>query len=341
MRLASFRHRGHDKLGSPNGNYMIDLAASYTARLEDQGLCDAAEISRELIPGDMVRFIELGEIALGAAREALDWALAKENGVASGIPVEDIQWLPVVARPSKVFCTVVNNPELVEHAVRAPDHPIYYTKPNSALLGHLQPIEIRDKALVHPESEMAFVVSKTAKNVRAEDAYDYVFGYTILNDVTSPDIRKRDLIVSRVPSGKDEHGRDTYEEVTFTVIARHKGMDTFGPLGPWLTTKDEVADPHNLYVKAWLGDRMVNDDHTSRLRFKIPDVLEHITKWSTLYPGDVVTLGTASSTDKWPMMDADMTRFAGPVRIEIEKLGTLENPVIKTYRGADTEVWEA
>ncbi|MGE3872448.1 MAG: fumarylacetoacetate hydrolase family protein [Parvibaculaceae bacterium] len=341
MRLASFRYQGRERLGAVLDQCIVDLAAAYEDMLGARDLAEARCIASEVIPPDMVRFIELGEVSLSAAREALDWVLLGKPLQHALIGLDHIEWLPAVARPSKVFCTVVNNPELVEHAIRVPDHPIYYTKPNSALLGHRQPIEIREKALVHPESELAFVVSKRARNVSPRDAYDYVFGYSILNDVTSPEIRKRDIVVSRVPAGTDEHGKDTYEEVTFTVIARHKGMDTFGPLGPWITTKDEIADPHALYVRAWLGERMVNDDHTSRLRFKIPDVLSHISKWSTLYPGDVVTMGTASSTDKWPMLDADMCRFKGPVRIEVEKLGVLENPVIRTYPGAEAESWEA
>ncbi|TSJ63969.1 fumarylacetoacetate hydrolase family protein [Starkeya sp. 3C] len=341
MKLASFRHRGHEKVGAVQGDIVVDLAAAYEAMLAGEGLSGSAEIARAVIPADMVRFIELGEISIAAARRALAWALDADGAGVFCMAADDVEWLPAVARPRNVFCTVVNNPELVAHAIRAPDYPIYYAKPNSSLIGHLQPIEIREKVLVHPESEFAFVVGKTAKNVAAEDAYDYVFGYTILNDVTSPEIRRRDLLISRVPAGKNEFGEDTFDDVTFTVIARHKGMDTFGPLGPWIVTKDEIADPHDLHVRAWLGERLINEDHTGRLRFTIPEVMAHITKWSTLSPGDIVTLGTASSTDQWPMLDADMRRFAGPIRIEVEKIGILENPVIKTYDGAADEIWES
>lgn len=334
MKLASLEIAGRPRLGFEHAGQIADLRAAYEAALWARGVADADEAARRIVPGDMTQFIRLGEAGLGAAREAAAFLAAGGAPKGSGrilYSPDEIVWLPPVPRPSKIFCVVVNNAELVQHAKLAPDHPIYYTKPTSALVGHRQPITLRERGVTHPEAEMAFVVGRTARNVSAADAYDYVFGYSILNDVTSPDVRKRDTIVSHVPTTDPKTGKVVNEEVVFVVIARHKGMDTYGPMGPWLVTKDEIPDPHQLNVGAWIGDLLVNKDHTSRLRFHVPQVIEHITKWSTLNPGDIVTLGTASTTTDWPMLDADISQLPGPVKIEIEKIGVLENPVVQDF----------
>jgi len=212
-----------------------------------------------------------------------------------------------------------------------PDHPALFTKPASALIGHMAAIECRPEyGRVHPEPELAVVIGRRAKRISAREAYDYVFGYTIHNDITSPTMRDQDTFHYRAIHPKDgNHTEVEYHESWVSYSGRYKGSDTFACLGPWIVTKDEIPDPHALGVTCLHKDILITEDNTENLFYKIPELLEFISRYVTLEPGDIVSMGTAlkKSAQGGAVQNIDLNRLGGPISVTIDKIGTLTNSV--------------
>lgn len=175
-----------------------------------------------------------------------------------------------------------------------------FIKPASALVGHFAAIECRPEyGRVHPE--LAVVTGKTAKQIRAADAYEYVFGYTMHNDITPPTMRGEDTFHYRAihPKGGD-HKEIEYVDSWVNYLGRYKGSDTFGPMGPWLVTRDEIANPHNLRVSCAHKGEVVTEDNTENLFYKIPEVLAFLSHYMTLWSDDIVSMGTALKKSATP-----------------------------------------
>jgi 2-keto-4-pentenoate hydratase/2-oxohepta-3-ene-1,7-dioic acid hydratase in catechol pathway len=157
---------------------------------------------------------------------------------------------------------------------------------------------------------------------------DHVFGYTIFNDITSVGMRKEDRFVAEYPIPA---GDGTFIPTTEHVVyqGRYKSADGFAPMGPFLFHKDAIGDPYNLRVKCWRDDELVMDDNTSAYHFSIPEVIFWVSHHATLYPGDVIALGTALHPDEMrkPVSYADLNKSGDTVTVEIETLGTLTTPI--------------
>jgi len=183
----------------------------------------------------------------------------------------------------------------------------------------------------HPEPELALVVGRSAREIRAESAYDHVFGYTIHNDITSPTMRGEDTFHYRaIHPAKDDAARIEYVDTWVSYPGRYKNSDTFSPLGPWLVTRDEIADPHALEVSCHHKGELVTADNTVNLFYKVPEVLAFLSQFMTLMPGDVVSMGTAlkrSTPGSRAVQNVELDKLGGPVSVSIAGLGTLSNPV--------------
>ncbi|MCL2516335.1 MAG: fumarylacetoacetate hydrolase family protein [Microbacteriaceae bacterium] len=176
----------------------------------------------------------------------------------------------------------------------APSQPLLFLKPNTAVIGPNEPIvlpAISDR--VEHEGELVVVIGKVAKNVPAERALEYVYGYTIGNDVTARDLQVAD-------------GQWT----------RGKGFDTFAPLGPVIETEFDAADAQ---LQVRVNGQICQDGNTADLIFGIPEIIAHASQAFTLLPGDVIMTGTPSGVG--PIVAGDT------VEVEIEGLGILRNPV--------------
>lgn len=332
MKLATYRHEHGPRLGFEFEGHLIDLKLALADALSARAIRRSRTTSEQLAPPDMREFIALGEAGSAAARTALahveSQGLQRLSEVGGVHAIDNVTFMAPVHRPRNIFCVAVNGAGLVELAPKLPDYPVYFVKPTSTLTGHRQPIVLPGIGNTIPEAELAVVIGKKMQRVDASDVYDHVYGYSVMNEVTSPQIRQDDLLISRISGTDPKSGKLVFEDVPFTAIARHKGLDTFAPMGPWLVTRDEIPDPHQLRVSGELNGRPFCQDHTSRLRFHIPQVLERISHFSTLHPGDIVSMGSASPSSDWPMREVDLYRDGGNVRISIEKLGTLENPIV-------------
>jgi 5-oxopent-3-ene-1,2,5-tricarboxylate decarboxylase/2-hydroxyhepta-2,4-diene-1,7-dioate isomerase len=179
-----------------------------------------------------------------------------------------------------------------------PEDPVTFIKPNSSLIPHGAPVVYpMGSEYMHYECELAVVIGRPARNVRAQDAMDYVLGYTIANDVTV-----RDFVGN-----------------LFRPPMKAKGWDTFGPMGPYLVSKDEIEDPHNLGLRTYVNGELRQEGSTKDLIFSIPRTIEFLTRFMTLEPYDVIITGTPEGLSHVHPGDT--------MRLEVDGLEALENPI--------------
>ena len=326
MKLASFRAAGSDRIGVVlDGGDLIDLSEALRA----------SGVPERAVPRTMLDLIESDSITLPTLKAAVDRAIANPSAAATHrfAPGTQVTWLPPVRRPSKICCLALNNSANSDRILKGPKHPAMFTKPASALVGHEGAIECKPQyGRTHPEPELAVVIGKTAKSIKAADAFDYVFGYTIHNDITSPTMRGEDTFQYRAihPKG-DDPAQIEYVDTWVSYPGRYKCADTFACMGPWLVTKDEIPDPHALKVRCLHKDRLVTQDTTANLTHKVPEVLAFLSDYLTLWPGDIVSMGTAlaRSSGGGAVQNIDLNKLGGPVTVSIERIGTLTNPVVQ------------
>jgi 2-keto-4-pentenoate hydratase/2-oxohepta-3-ene-1,7-dioic acid hydratase in catechol pathway len=270
-----------------------------------------------------------------------DWAAAQsavrrsvEQSVerSATVGVGDLEWLPPVPRPGKVICIALNNSANADRIMSGPAHPAAFTKPASSLLGHRRPIRLkREYGRVHPEPELAVVIGAGGADISPGAALGHVFGYTIINDLTSPTMRAEDTFHYRAihPRPDGAEGIE-YVDTWVSYPARYKGTDGFGPIGPWIATADSVPDPHALTVSCVHQGRLVTSDSTGNLMHKVPDVIAFMSSYLTLDPGDIIAMGTAlkpSAAGGSAIQNVNLAALGGPIEVTISGIGTLANPV--------------
>jgi len=278
MKIAQFRTRNLDglRLGLKRGETIVDVT-------------DVARDMQAVIGGGSVILRALADFSAKAAY-ALD----------------AVEFLPAVY-PTKIVAIGRNYfDHAAEGGSEAPPAPLIFMKLPNSLTAHNAPIilpEISEQ--VDFEAELAVVIGRRAKRVVEADALEYVFGYTMIHDVSARDLQFAD-----------------------GQWIRGKGLDTFAPLGPFITTKDEIADAQALKIEGILNGEVMQSSNTSKMIFKIPYLIHYITQGITLEPGDVIATGTPEGVGifrKPPIL-----LKAGDVfDVVIEGLGTLRNPVAK------------
>jgi len=317
MKLASYAHAGR------HGIAVVDADGK---RLFDLERCWSRVLPSWPAPRSMLDLIEAGPALYAALREALPDVLACTD---AAVALDVVTLHAPVLRPSKICCLALNNSANSERILQGPRHPAMFLKPASALIGHGQAIEVRASyGRVHPEPELAVIIAKEGRNVRAKDAYEYVFGYTVHNDITGASMRGEDTFHYRaIHPGAS--GDVRYVDTWVSYPGRYKGSDTFACMGPWLVTADDVADPHQLTIACHHQGRLVTEDNTANLTHKIPEVIAFISHYMTLWPGDIISMGTAlkQSATGGAVQNVDLTRMGGPVSVAIQGIGVLQNAV--------------
>jgi len=328
LRLVTFRVRGRERIGAVRDGVVVDLRASYAALLEKfMGRGKALRRAARLIPRDMVRFLSLGRPALEAAEEALSYAGSRR---VEGLTYElgEVVLRAPVPRPGKIFALAGNYAEhFREVGMELPEksRPRCFVKVSSIVIGPGEPILLPRGMPPHGknvhvdwEAELAVVMGRRGKYIPKERAYDYVAGYTIMNDVSA---RRTGWTRSyEVPDMERERFFDWFIG---------KNLDTFAPMGPWLVTKDEISDPHNLNFTLKVNGVTRQNSNTKYMIYKIPEIIEYLSTITTLYPGDVISTGTCSGIGWRPPDGKDGTylKDGDVVEIEFEKIGVLRNPV--------------
>ena len=185
--------------------------------------------------------------------------------------LSEFELLAPIPNPQKIMCLAFN---YLNHAkeqnLTPPSDPVIVMKPRTALCGTTAEVICPNfvKELDY-EIELAVILGKECKNISEENAYDAVFGYMILNDISARDIQ--------------------FKDKQFT---RAKSFDTFAPCGPWITTKDEIDDPHNLRLLTKINGDTRQDSSTKNMHLKIPQIISRLSKVMTLEPGDIISTGT-------------------------------------------------
>lgn len=219
-------------------------------------------------------------------RRKFERIAARENGLS----LTEVKLLAPIPRPSKCLAAFVNYLDRPDRSLDTLPSEYFYKAPE--LVGPEGAVELLDIPPVmvyHAEAELAFVMGKRARNVSEADAMDYVFGYVPFFDISARGLTRRTQFIP-------------------------KGQATFGPCGPWITTKDEIPDPHNLVVKSWVNGQTRQNYNTEHMAHKIPDQIAWLTRFVQLQPGDVIATGTYHE-GLGPINDGDI------LEIEIEKMG--------------------
>ena len=219
--------------------------------------------------------------------------------------LSEFELLTPLPNPQKIMCLAFN---YLDHAkeqnLTPPSDPVIVMKPRTALCGSGADIMCPNfvKELDY-EVELAVILGKECKNISEENAYDAIFGYMILNDISARDIQ--------------------FKDGQFT---RAKSFDTFAPCGPWITTKDEMDDPHNLRLLTKINGDTRQDSSTKNMHLKIPQIISRLSKVMTLEPGDIISTGTPEGValgnpDFSFLKDGDL------IEMEVEGLGAIKNTV--------------
>ncbi len=322
MKLASIQHQNRERVVS-----IVD----------ESSLVDVNDLLRHYVPSgaglattDMIDLIERASVLMPALTAALD-AFRARGEPSHRIAASEVTWRPPVRRPGKICGVAMNNSASNARKISAPSHPAFFLKPASCLVGHLQPIRIHDYyGSTHPEPELAVIIGRRAREIAVKDALDAVFGYTIFNDITSNGMRAEDLFhYYALYASKENPEKTERVEQHLSYAGRYKGSDTFGPMGPWLVTRDEVSNPNDLDVTCRVAGDLVAEDSTRYYNYNVAEVLAFISRYQTLEPGDVISLGTAfkAGEGRKSIHTANLAKTAGPVEVSITGLGTLSNPV--------------
>ncbi len=303
MKLAQFKTKdSKQRLGLAVGDFVCDVA-ELARLLAGAGTAPASWL---LEAGDMLDVIGRGESALGEISALLNGGQARHaGGQVVGYSIDEIEFLPAV-RPSKILAIGRN---YVDHAIEGgaepPSTPLLFNKLPNSLSAHNAPIALSNLSQkVDYEAELAVVIGRRARQVSEANALEHVFGYTLINDVSARDLQFGD-------------GQWT----------RGKGLDTFAPLGPFITTRDEIADVQALKIEGRLNGEVMQSSNTAKMIFKIGYLISYLSQGITLEPGDVIATGTPEGVGVF--RDPPVLLKAGDVyEVEIEGLGTLRNPVI-------------
>ncbi|HLI28811.1 MAG TPA: fumarylacetoacetate hydrolase family protein [Chloroflexota bacterium] len=301
MRLITFERDGAARLGAVVDDRAVDLAALAAA----QG---------EQLPSDMLGLIDLGPEGLTRVRAVLDRAGGALPATVA-FPLSSVRLLAPIPRPRKnVICLGLNYAEHVEEGSRAmnvqrdlPKEPVYFSKPPTVIVGPDAPVihDARVSTKMDWEAELAVIIGRRGKRIPRERALEYVFGYTCFNDVSARDLQ-------RARGGQWHLG---------------KSLDTYGPLGPWIVTADEIPDPQVLEIMCRVNG--VEKQH-SNTRHMLFDVATCISDWSqgvTLEPGDIIATGTPSGVG-FARTPPEFMQPGDVVEVEIERIGVLRNPIV-------------
>lgn len=271
--------------------------------LDGDAIVDLA-VAAPALPREMCAFLAAGAAALDAAKQAMSKTGAR-------VALKDVKLEAPILRPPKILAVGLNYKDhIAETGNKTPEVPMIFNKQSTAVTGPRGDIYLpRESEQLDYEGEFAVVIGRYCRHVPKNRAREVIAGYAIVNDVSVRDWQRR------VP--------------TFTM---GKSWDTHCPLGPWITTADEVGDPHILALKTWVNGELRQNSNTSQLLFNAFDLIEHLTTAFTLEPGDVISTGTpggvavAMTPPKW-LKPGDV------VKIAIDKLGEIENRVIAEPEG--------
>lgn len=291
MRLGRFKLSDRIFNGVVIGERVIDL--SKTAAL-------LAEFQRLEMNFSEMRFLLAH---LDKLTQMLE--VAKDNNI--GYSLADLKILPPLADPDKIICIGLNyNEHAAESEMDLPEEPVFFCKFKSSIIGPKEAIIIpKVSNQVDYEAELAVIIGQPGKHIPEALAMEHVAGYTAFDDVSARDLQFR--------GGQWIKG---------------KALDTFAPMGPYIVTKDEIPDPHNLKIGLELNGRIMQDSSTDKLIFNIPRLIAFLSQLFTLETGDIIATGTPPGVG-FTRKPSVFLKDGDEVKVIIEGVGELVNPVVE------------
>jgi 2-keto-4-pentenoate hydratase/2-oxohepta-3-ene-1,7-dioic acid hydratase in catechol pathway len=246
---------------------------------------------------------------LRAGPELLDRLETAQPQGARRIPLKDVRLEAPIRNPSKFLAIGLNYQDHLDEVLarggKAPESQLWFNKQVSCITGPFDPIHrprVSDR--LDYEGELGVVIGKRCRHVKRENALDVIAGYTVMNDVTARDWQRK--------------------SPTWTL---GKSFDTHGPIGPWIVTKRDVPDPQALTMRLWVNGDLRQQISTGLMVYPIADQIAYLSTVMTLEPGDLLATGTCKGAG-WGMEPAVFLKPGDVVKVEIDQIGSIENPVI-------------
>lgn len=325
MKLVSFKKGLYSSIGAVlssdnpkrvNDNFQIvDLHALYAYVAYKEGKPQPRKLANTLLPTVMEEFIATGEEGIHRAKKIIEewnnesfFSLKGIDGEPLVYERKEVQLQAPVNKPDKIICLSHNYKDFIEETgLPIPEDPRIFSKFSNTLCGP-------EDNIIYPqmteelgyEVELAFIIGKKGRFITEEKAYDHIVGYTVFNDVSASDLTSKDKI----------------------SLLRGKTFDNFAPIGPWIVTKDEIDDCHNLNVECRVNGEVLQKSSTAQLIFNIPQLVSFISQIFMLKPGDIVATGTPGGLAKHRNPKTFM-KVGDLCEVEVENIGILSNDVVK------------
>lgn len=299
MKLAHYVRNGSVRVGIVDSGRIFDLGDA-AERLELANFSGECNIDRILSEGLLDSLLQV------------ERKIVATDGV---VPVSSVRLMSPILNPEKILLVARNYlSHNVEQDAKPPPEPYFFTKFRNALIGPNEPILIpKISTKVDWEAELSVVIGRIGKNIARENAIDYVAGYAVSNDTSFRDLQ----FSTRSDKAAVSLGNNW---------VKGKGLDSSFPLGPWLVTKDEVPDPHNMEISLTVNGKTKQHSNTREMIFKIESLIEYVSAGMTLRPGDIISTGTPQGVAVFSgepfLKDGDV------VEAKIDKIGSLRNPVV-------------
>jgi 2,4-diketo-3-deoxy-L-fuconate hydrolase len=306
VKLATFVRDNHNRVGVVVDSQIYDLA-------------DCLQASRQGDPAlaaTMLTLLNGGQSILASAQAAVDWA-QRQGDVALVQPLDRVKLHAPLPCPGKLLCLAGNYAShIMEGGGAFPAKekmiPRFFMKPCTAVIGTGDAIRIPPAAAFADwELELAVVIGKAGRDLSVDQAAEHIAGYTIFNDISARELTFRQQLPLQ-------------EGDWFFDWLVGKWLDSFGPMGPWITTADELAQPNNLRMQLWYNGQLQQDANTGQMIFSPAEAIAFISQFITLEPGDIISTGTPAGVGHSKKLRLNP---GDHIRGEIEGLGVLENSV--------------
>jgi 2-keto-4-pentenoate hydratase/2-oxohepta-3-ene-1,7-dioic acid hydratase in catechol pathway len=259
---------------------------------------------------DMISLLEMGEEGMEKARNTLEIAKTKikSGNTKNLLKLKETKLAAPIPRTRKnIVCLGLNYAEHVKEGGSdrdLPPHPVFFTKPPTTITGPYDPVIYHNVVeKLDYEVELAFVIGKKGKKISKEDAYNYIAGFMVFQDISARTLQRQHL-----------------------QWFRGKSLDTFAPMGPYLVTSDEVKDPENLHIWCKVNGEIRQDASTNDLIFDIPTIINTLSNGITLEVGDVFATGTPSGVGA--AHPSGLLKIGDIIESGIEGIGEMRNEVV-------------
>jgi 2-keto-4-pentenoate hydratase/2-oxohepta-3-ene-1,7-dioic acid hydratase in catechol pathway len=298
MNLVTVKINEKECIGIAEDNYVLHLKAAEVSLFGDS-----------IVPDSMLEAIDLGEVFINRVKEILE--NLPLNDRQHYYPITELKLLAPIPIPRKnVFCVGKN---YADHAIEMgsiediPQDIIIFTKAPTTVIGHEEVVSNHKEltSQLDYEGELAVVIGKAGKGILKEHASDYIFGYTILNDITARDLQTK-----------------------HKQFFLGKSLDTTCPLGPWIVHKSQLLNPNDLKISTSVNGELRQNSNTRKCIFSIEEIISILSRGMTLQPGDIIATGTPAGVGK----GLHPPKFLNPgdeIEITIEGIGTLRNVIEK------------